>query len=82
MIVDRLVRMYTHRLQTFAEGPVCRIALPHKSAAAPMRIGRTEPIWKNIGRKLARPAGFEPATPSLEGSYSIQLNYGRACQPQ
>lgn len=27
---------------------------------------------------MARPAGFEPATPSLEGSYSIQLNYGRA----
>jgi queuosine precursor transporter len=30
---------------------------------------------------LARPAGFEPATPSLEGSYSIQLNYGRALGP-
>jgi site-specific DNA recombinase len=27
---------------------------------------------------LARPAGLEPATPSLEGSCSIQLNYGRA----
>ena len=24
-----------------------------------------------------RPAGFEPATPSLEGSCSIQLSYGR-----
>ncbi len=31
-----------------------------------------------LNRSLARPAGFEPATPSLEGSYSIQLNYGRA----
>ena len=29
-------------------------------------------------RKLARPAGLEPATPSLEGSCSIRLNYGRA----
>ena len=28
--------------------------------------------------KLARPAGFEPATSSLEGSCSIQLSYGRA----
>lgn len=27
---------------------------------------------------MARPAGFEPATPSLEGSCSIQLSYGRA----
>ena len=27
--------------------------------------------------KVARPAGFEPATPSLEGSCSIQLSYGR-----
>src|SRR5688572_8874396 len=26
---------------------------------------------------VARPAGFEPATPSLEGSCSIQLSYGR-----
>ena len=27
--------------------------------------------------EMARPAGFEPATPSLEGSCSIQLSYGR-----
>ena len=27
--------------------------------------------------KLARPAGLEPAAPSLEGSCSIQLSYGR-----
>ena len=26
---------------------------------------------------MARPAGFEPATPSLEGSCSFQLSYGR-----
>jgi site-specific DNA recombinase len=28
-------------------------------------------------RGMARPAGFEPATPSLEGSCSVQLSYGR-----
>jgi site-specific DNA recombinase len=30
---------------------------------------------------MARPAGFEPAAPSLEGSCSIQLSYGRAPLP-
>ncbi len=29
-------------------------------------------------KDMVRPAGLEPATPSLEGSCSIQLNYGRA----
>ena len=37
-------------------------------------------ISKNRG-KLARPAGLEPAAPSLEGSCSIQLSYGRARAP-
>src|SRR5262245_21667344 len=27
----------------------------------------------------ARPAGIEPATPSLEGSCSVRLSYGRLC---
>ena len=37
------------------------------------------PIAVRVGRVwLARPAGFEPATSSLEGSCSIQLSYGRA----
>src|SRR3546814_8106660 len=29
-------------------------------------------------QRMARPAGVEPATTSLEGSCSIQLSYGRA----
>jgi hypothetical protein len=33
------------------------------------------------GGKLARPAGLEPATPSLEGSCSVQLSYGRLADP-
>ncbi len=31
----------------------------------------------NGRRKMARPAGIEPATHCLEGSCSIQLSYGR-----
>ncbi len=31
------------------------------------------------GRELARPAGFEPATPGLGILCSIRLSYGRAC---
>ena len=27
--------------------------------------------------EMARPAGLEPATPSLEGTCSIRLSYGR-----
>ncbi len=41
------------------------------------RIGRTA-HQRRPRINLARPAGLEPATPSLEGSCSIQLNYGRA----
>ena len=29
-------------------------------------------------RKLARPEGFEPPTPTFVALYSIQLSYGRA----
>src|SRR5436190_13689789 len=30
-----------------------------------------------LRRKVARPAGLEPATPGLEGRCSIQVSYGR-----
>jgi hypothetical protein len=32
---------------------------------------------RSMNAHVARPAGLEPATPSLEGSCSIQLSYGR-----
>jgi hypothetical protein len=38
---------------------------------------RLSVICQSDLRKLARPAGFEPATPGLEGRCSIHLSYGR-----
>ena len=42
-------------------------------AAARVAVKTTD----RMARTMARPAGLEPATPSLEGSCSIQLSYGR-----
>ena len=38
--------------------------------------------YKETLRKLATPAGFEPATPSLEGWCSIRLSYGVDALPR
>ena len=42
---------------------------------APVGCGGWAKSHSNL-RKLATPAGFEPATPSLEGWCSIRLSYG------
>src|SRR5262249_6667270 len=36
---------------------------------------------RDSSNKMAHPAGFEPAAPSLEGSCSIQLSYGCVREP-
>jgi hypothetical protein len=33
-----------------------------------------------VFKKMARPEGFEPPTPTFVALYSIQLSYGRALQ--
>ena len=38
---------------------------------------RSEPQPSKLLKRLARPAGIEPATLGLEGRCSIQLSYGR-----
>ncbi len=38
---------------------------------------RWELLKSSAEEKMARPAGFEPATLGLEGRCSIQMSYGR-----
>ena len=38
---------------------------------------RGQPRGKRVRKRVARPAGFEPATTCLEGRCSVQLSYGR-----
>jgi hypothetical protein len=45
-----------------------------------LRFCKKSVSWRRISGKFeagSRPAGFEPATPGLEGRCSIQLSYGR-----
>ncbi len=58
-----------------------RVRSPDCCCGAPGRIlHRLRPDGRinKCPSVMARPAGFEPATSSLEGSCSIQLSYGRA----
>ena len=43
---------------------------------AKIRPGGSSRNWHKLLFLLATPAGFEPATPSLEGWCSIRLSYG------
>ena len=42
-----------------------------------LSIHRLSVICQSAFENEARPAGFEPATPGLEGRCSIRLSYGR-----
>jgi hypothetical protein len=42
------------------------------------RLARTQGENLLFFRRLARPEGFEPPTPTFVALYSIQLSYGRA----
>jgi hypothetical protein len=78
---SRLPRPTADRLEV-AEFIGCHektVRLPPRSARE-LRCDRelVEPLQRfEVGRKVARPAGFEPATLGSGGRYSIQLSYGR-----
>ena len=58
----------------------CHLAQGRLVGERPPRY-RIVPVANPVFREeLARPAGFEPAATSLEGSCSIHLSYGRARQ--
>ena len=48
-----------------------------RDGLSPLEPLRLSVICQSDLRKVARPAGLEPATPGLEGRCSIQLSYGR-----
>src|SRR5207344_1459966 len=52
-------------------------AAPVQGDFRPSSRYRLSVICQSDLRKVARPAGLEPATPGLEGRCSIQLSYGR-----
>jgi hypothetical protein len=49
-----------------------------KRAESPRNLKKKSLVFK----KMARPEGFEPPTPTFVALYSIQLSYGRALAPE
>jgi hypothetical protein len=55
--------------------PEGRFEMSRKRIGWPANRSTDKGLWEV--RRLARPAGLEPATPGLEGRCSIHLSYGR-----
>ena len=77
--------VYSHLFEKRDRGWVNRLDEPKEilssdgnSATPPQpEEYRSEPQPSKLLKRLARPAGIEPATLGLEGRCSIQLSYGR-----
>src|SRR5947207_15593065 len=61
---------------------VCPFPHPNVSSRAPCILIPREVVQRSgetFQKELVSPAGFEPATHSLEGCCSVQLSYGERC---